>query len=184
MSPREKRLALVTAAVVGAYLLWVVAAAPLLDDLARLDEQAGVTEQALERDRALRERLGVLKDERDALEAALRPPAGEGVVPWFLDHVRDLSRASGFEPTSLRYVRAEPLGEADGPFAELRFELRASVGLDDLQPFLIRLAASERPVRVVSLSVSPRPGGDGEALEVALGLSALAPREVLEERGS
>ena len=95
--------------------------------------------------------------------------------------IRELSREAGFEPTSLRFLRAEPLDprNSDGPFAELRFDLRARTGLDKLTRFSVLLAASDRPLRVIALTVTPRSQGDG--LEANISLAALAPADELLE---
>ena len=70
--------------------------------------------------------------------------------------------------------------EVDGresPYAELRFELKAVLPLDQLQRFLVQLTGSDRPVRVVALGLVPRK----DELETTLTLVALAPRNVLRE---
>lgn len=198
MNAREKRIAGVTAAVVGAGLLWVLGLEPAWAAWAREGDRLTSLQELVRRERELQAELKGLREQRQVLAERLSPGHAEGAIAGFAAFVRGLSRGAGFEPASLRFVRAQALvepGEAapasrsaaaaaaatprGSPFAELRFELRARTSLKALHEFLLKLAASERPVRVVALGISPR--SDGPDLDVDMSLIALAPREALRE---
>lgn len=193
MNARERRLAIVTAAVLGAGGGWALVIEPAWARWSQAAAQARSLERALEAERTIADGLDRLRAERLALDERLRPASSagtDGVVPAFLAHVRALGKDSGFEPSTLRFLGARPLLQADAakrrgarderpPFAELTFELRARTTLDKLTDFLVRLAAEDRPVRVASLGITPRTSGNAE-LDVDLGLVALAPADVLE----
>lgn len=194
MNARERRLAVITAAVLGVGGGWGLVLEPAWARWSQADAEARSLERALEAERSVAQELDALRAERLALDERLRPEASagpDGVVPAFLAHVRALGKESGFEPSTLRFLGARPLVEADAqkrrgaakdekpPFAELTFELRARTTLAKLTDFLVRLASEDRPVRVASLGITPRTGG-GSELDVDLGLVALAPAEVLE----
>jgi hypothetical protein len=181
-------LAIATGLVVGGALFLALILEPTWSEHRELGEQVHTLEQAVLRERALHEQLEALEAERWALAVSLHPPEETPVIPWFIAHVRRLSREAGFEPSSLRYVNTRPLewndasrsrGEAqETPFAELRFELKARTSLAMLQEFLVRLTASPRHVRVVALALAPKQSGSQE-LDANLSLVALAPRELL-----
>lgn len=196
MNAREKRIAGVTAAVVGAGLLWVLGLEPAWAAWTREGDRLTSLQELVRRERELQAELKGLREQRQVLAERLSPGHAEGAIAGFAAFVRGLSRGAGFEPASLRFVRAQALvepGEAapasrsaaaaaaprGSPFAELRFELRARTSLKALHEFLLKLAASERPVRVVTLGISPR--SDGPDLDVDMSLLALAPREALRE---
>lgn len=173
---RERTLAVVTGVVVLGGLTWSQLVEPTWARRASLEEQVFLQEQALARDVIQQRKLVRLRAELLELEESLLPPVGVGPVPWFLSHLEELGRDASFVPSSLRFLRAEPLGQ-DGPYAELRFELRAQSTFEQLEAFLVRLAASPRHVRVVGLGLTPRRGGGD--IDVNLTLVALAPRAVL-----
>ncbi|MBX3467814.1 MAG: hypothetical protein KF878_13095 [Planctomycetes bacterium] len=192
MNARERTLAIVTGVAVAAGGGWGLLVQPAWERWTMADAQARGLEKALEAEESLARGLDRSRKERLELDARLRPEGGEGsaglLAAAFLAHVRALGKASGFEPSTLRQLGARPLFQGDKrraardekpPFAELTFELRARTTLDKLTDFLVRLADSDRAVRVTSMSVTPRPGGGGE-LDVDLGLVALAPADVLQ----
>lgn len=189
MNAREQKLAIATAVIVGGGLLITQVLEPAVKSWRDLQAQAGVLEDAVQRDRELSAKLPKLVKQRKALSDSLRPPQGTGLIPWFIRHVRSTTEKSGFSPASLRFVSTRPLEErqakgrareaAKGPFAELRFELKATTSLQKLQDFLVRLADSKRHVRVVSLALTPPKRG--LQLEANMSLVALAPIDALME---
>lgn len=192
MNQRERRIATLTGAVLGLGLLWTQAIDPALAAFQAEGERLEGLRTLVGRERELCEQLEQKRQERAALAERLAPDtdgAEAGAAAGFAAFVRGLSRAAGFEPGSLRFVRAQALAEAApqapgkppaaSPFAELRFELRARTSLGALQKFLVQLTAAERPVRVVAMGVAPR--SDSTDLDVDLTLLALAPREALRE---
>ncbi|MCO5170308.1 MAG: type II secretion system protein M [Planctomycetes bacterium] len=192
MTGRERTLGIVTGVALALGGGWSLLIQPAWERWTRADAQARSLEQALEAERALARGLDRARKERQELDARLRPEGGEAsaglLAAAFLAHVRALGKASGFEPSTLRQLGARPLFQGDKrrgardekpPFAELTFELRARTTLDKLTDFLVRLADSDRAVRVSSIAVTPRPGGGAE-LDVDLGLVALAPADVLQ----
>lgn len=195
MSPRERAIAAVTGLVLGGALVWTLGVEPALAAYGRDGDRLESLEKLIATERALVAKLeGTadrpgLRGRRELLERRLRPEAAVGHVPGFVAAIRSLSRTAGFEPASIRFVRAQPILEpAAGPgqtpkpsaFAELRFELKARTSLEALHKFLVALCAVERPARVVSLSLAPRT--DGPDLEVDLSILALAPRDALQEK--
>lgn len=187
MNQRERVLAGVTAAVLGVGGFYTLVLEPAWTRWSDADQQARVLEGALARERAQADGLDRVRATRAALDARLRPAEGDPSTA-FVAHARALSGEAGFEPTALRFMGARPLADETkragakdeaAPFAELSFELRARTTLDKLTDFLVRLAASERPVRVASLGVTPRPGSSD--LDVDLGLVALAPADAAAE---
>ena len=178
MTPRERGLAIATGSVLAGAAVFLGWLEPRYQAWKELDDQAAVLEQALERDRERAASVRALADAREELDALLQTPGGASVVPAFIAHIRSLSAGAGFEPEALRYLSAEPLGSGS-PFAELRFELRAKTEPKRLTAFLVALVASERPVRVASVSVTPEP--TGEDVDVSLSLLALVPSSVLRE---
>ncbi len=194
MSPRERILLGVTVAVVGGALTLTLGVEPAVTRWRELSAERARLEEEVERDRALAAALRDLVHERRALLGSLEPPEGQALVPWLIDHLRDLTREAGFEPAALRYVSGRPLpapaptaGSASGsraeagPFAELRFELEARTTLERLQRFCVALAASDRAVRVAAVSLAPeRAGAD---LTANLTLVALAPASAAQEAG-
>lgn len=195
MSPRERAIAAVTGLVLGGALLWTVGIDPAMTAYGKDGDKLASLERLVAAERGLVARLEGKTDEpglrarREALERRLRPEDRVGHVPGFVAAVRSLSRTAGFEPSSIRFVRAQPVLEpAAGPgqpprasaFAELRFELKARTSHDRLHKFLVALTAGERPARVVSLSIAPRT--DGSDLDVDLSLLGLAPRDALQEK--
>ncbi|RMG19112.1 MAG: hypothetical protein D6731_00260 [Planctomycetota bacterium] len=178
LSARERRLAVATLAVVllaGFVSLFVE---PAWRRWTLASGQLAALEEANRRARAQGERLPALREELFRLEEGLLPPAGVTLQAWILRHLESLGAEAEFEPSSLRYLRADPLGES--PYAELRFDLRARASAEQLQEFLLRLAASPRQVRVASLKLTPS-ARDPEVLDVALTLVALAPQVALDD---
>jgi hypothetical protein len=180
VNKRERVLAVATGGVL-VLALGISLVEPALDHWKDLADERAELEDALARSRDMAERLPELRLERAALDARLRSDVGEAVVPGLVALVRELSREAGFLPTSLRFLRAEPLDprQPDGPFAEVRFDLRARTTLQKVTQFGVLLAASERPLRVVSLTLTPR--SQGEGLEVNMSLAALVPADEFEE---
>lgn len=176
LNQRERILGIATATVLAVGAVWSELVEPTWDRWSQQDEERFVLEQAVARDRALRAELSAIGAERRELDTNLRPPESTGLVPWFIEHVRDVASQTKFAPTSLRYLRMDPVGTA-ASYAELRFELRARATTEELQAFLVRLAASKRHVRVVALSVAPRKNSN--SIEVDMTLAALAPGDVL-----
>jgi hypothetical protein len=177
LNQRERMLASATGVVILGGLVFTQLIEPTITEWGQLSDQVFVQEQAVERDQIQQRKLARLREALLELEESLMPPVGVGPIPWFLSHIEELGREASFVPSSLRYLRAEPLG--NGPYAELRFELRAQATSSQLQAFLVQLASSPRHVRVVALGLTPQ-RGDGD-LEVGLTLVALAPRDMLEE---
>lgn len=187
MNARERVLGGITAAVLGVAGVYSLLLEPAWTRWTEADQQARVLESALLRERAQADGLERVRGERAALDARLRPADADPATA-FVAHARALTREAGFEPGTLRFLGARPLtddtkrrGPRDeaAPFAELSFELRARTTLEKLTDFLVRLAASERPVRVAALGLTPRPGSAD--LEVDLSLVALAPADVVEQ---
>lgn len=194
MNQRERRIATVTGVVVGLGLLWTQGIDPALAAYRAEGERLESLRTLVQRERELCESLEQKREQRATLAERLSPAhtdgSESGAAAGFASFLRGLSRAAGFEPGSLRFVRAQALADATplapgqpprpSPFAELRFELRARTQLGALQKFMIQLAAAERPVRVVALGVTPRTDSSTD-LDVDLTLLALAPREALRE---
>lgn len=195
MTPREKKIAVATAAVLtvgGVYSLLLEPAWARWQDA---DALAQVREVSIVRERAQAEGLDALRQARADLDAQLRPVAQtgdleeHGIVPAFLAHIGSLTRGAGFQPSTFRFLGAQPLVEGDARkardavpvFAELTFELKARTTVVRLTDFLVKLAASDRPVRVASLGIAPRTGGGAE-VDVDLNLVALAPTDVLDQK--
>lgn len=193
MTPREKKIGAITAAVLGVGGVYGLLLEPAWARWQDADEQAVVLEQAVVRERAQAEGIDALRKARADLDQQLRPVAlsgvEHGVVPAFLAHIGSLSRGAGFEPSTFRFLGARPLIEGDARkardavpvFAELSFELKARTTLVRLTDFLVKLAASERPVRVASLGITPR-SGSGAEVDLDLNLVALAPTDVLDQK--
>ncbi|MGE0710173.1 MAG: hypothetical protein AB7N76_07530 [Planctomycetota bacterium] len=189
MNAREQKLLFATVVMVGGAALVTQVLEPAFARQAALSEQREVLEQALERERALASRRKTMEARRAEMLKGLTPPKDTSLVPWVMESVRTAAAQCGFKPASLRFVAARPLEEAaaantrartkakqaKGPFIEVRLEMRARVSFRDLQEFLCRLAASERHVRVRSLDVTPRTGGD--PVDAHLELIALAPAD-------
>lgn len=186
LNRREQVLGALTLGVVVLGLLWSQIVEPTWKQLSSADEQVYGFEQSIVRDEIRQRKLARLQTERAALDDNLRPPEGAAMIPWFIAHLRALSQEAKFTPSSLRYLRASPLGatgETPAPYAELRFELKAQATSAQLQSFLVRLAASPRHARVVGLSLVPVRASD--KLDVHVTLVALASSDALEdEEGS
>jgi hypothetical protein len=185
MNARERTLAIATAGVLAIGGAWSLVLDPMLTRWSDLGAKERTLEDEVSRAQQMRNNASRLKHERDALDQRLQT-GDQAVVPAFLAHVRGLTRGAGFEPQNLRYLAARPLGADEkpvargqkapvAPFAELSFQLQARTTLDRLQSFLVDLAASDHPVRVAGLSLTPRPGG--AELDIDLSLVALAPRD-------
>jgi hypothetical protein len=177
-------MALATGVVVGGALLFTQALEPGWARFRELREARSIHEEALESDQALADRLSSIKERKATLWATLAPPPDTSLVPWVMEHVREQASAAGFKPSSLRFVAVRPYGKpqrgrrsakTQPAFLEVRIEVRARVRFKEAQDFLCRLAASDRHVRVQSLDLTPRKGGDRVDLHVQL--LALAPRE-------
>ena len=198
MNQRERALATVTAALVLGGGLWVLGIEPAYARWTELGARLAEAERKLEAERSTGERAGALARTRKELEVTLWPADETPLEPWFIDHVRELSRAAGLEPDSLRAVGARALdppggssarrgsaGRGEEPasaYAELRFELRFTSSMRELTEFLARLAASDRHVRVSSLALTPgRKGGDD--LQANLSLVALVPANAVAVEG-
>lgn len=188
MKARERNLGIATLVIVGGGVLWSLIVEPMWKRLDDLDDQVKGLEQIVARERAVRDGASKLRAERDRLDGRLEPPAGQGAVPWFLAYVRGLTREAGFEAETLRHTGGRPVlpasttatpakNAAPPPpaFTELGFELQARLPLDKLQAFLVRLVTSDRPVRVTSVVLAPRPGTAD--LGCTLTIAALAPVE-------
>lgn len=186
LNRREQILGILTLGVVVIGLLWSQVARPTWDQLVSANEEVYGLEKSIVRDEIRERRLARLETERLVLDDSLRPPEGEAMIPWFIAHLRALGQDAKFTPSSLRYLRASPLGapvsglsEGRAPFAELRFELKAEATPAQLQSFLVRLAASPRHARVVGLSLVPRRAS--QKLDVHVTLLALASSDALED---
>lgn len=185
MNQREKRLAIATGLVLGGAFMFLQVLEPAWKRHEEQQEQRELVESALERERMLSSRIKTLIKRRQELEASLSPGEGESLLPWLMGHVRELAQAAGFQPSSLRFVSAQPLdgpaAKDAGPWTELKLELRVKTSAKELQEFLIRLAASERHLRVRALSMTPDKKGD--QVETTILLLALAPREAVRGLG-
>ena len=175
MNQREKLIAVATGVLLGGGLLLTQVLEPgwaRYQDLSTRHRQAS---RVLESERELVTRVAVLVKRRQKLQETLAPVEGS-LLPWLLGHVRELSQEAGFTPRSLRFVSAQPLDAATKgeTFLELKLELRTKTSPKKLQDFLVRLAASDRHVRVRTLTTVPDPKGEVEA---TLLLLALAPRD-------
>jgi hypothetical protein len=175
VNARERAIAIATAAIVSTVLLWVVVLSPALESYKASGERVDSLTDALRASQDLLSRKPTLVEQRRALDLALAPPgAPTQAIPEFLDRIKSLSEAAGLRPTTLRYLRAEKYETA---FSELRFELRATASLKQLEDFLVRLAADGKYVRVASLSVTPQPNEKDATVTADLSLVALAPPE-------
>jgi hypothetical protein len=194
VTPREKKIAVATAAVLTVGGVYGLLLEPAWARWQEADDQAVVLEQAVVRERTQAEGIDALRKARADLDAQLRPVATigdleHGIVPAFLAHIGTLTRGAGFEPSTFRFLGARPLIEGDARkardavpvFAELTFELKARTTVVRLTDFLVKLAASDRPVRVASLGIAPRSGA-GSEVDVDLNLVALAPTDVLDQK--
>lgn len=175
MTPREKTIALATGAILGSAFLLTQVVEPAWKRYQDLSTRHELNEGILERERALGSRVATLVKDRRAIESTLVAPEGESLLPWLMGHIRELSQAAGFKSRSLRFVSAQGLDgpTAKSPFVEVRLELRVKTSARKLQDFLVRLAASDRHLRVRSLTTVPDAKGQVEA---TLLLLALAPR--------
>ncbi|MBL4850180.1 MAG: hypothetical protein JKY65_32025 [Planctomycetes bacterium] len=175
MTLRERRIAHATWILLGGGLLLTQVVEPGWKRYRDLSQEHELAEGILDRERALATRVVTLVKRRQELQETLAPKEGS-LVPWLMGHVRELSQEAGFKPRSLRFVSAQPLGDAKkaGAFLELKLELRTKTSPKKLQDFLVRLAASERHVRVRSLTTVPDPKG---RIEATLLLLALVPRD-------
>lgn len=186
MTPREQRLAIATATLVGAALVWVVAIEPITTQWGELEAERSRLARAADEDEQAARRLRDLVQERRDFEAGLQAPEGEALVPWLAAHLRELTRIAGFEPSAVRYVGGRPLEteRRDQPsaFAEIRFELRAQATLHELEVFGAELIASDRYVRISSFTFSPA-RGPGDVLDADLTIVALASADVLAQGG-
>jgi len=177
MSPRERRLALITAGVLGIAGLGKYVAAPVVQAWREQGETLAELESTLEGERAMAERLRPLHRERKVWDVQLAPPPG-GLVQELITVLTEETRAAGFSPESVDFVGSAPLGnDPDAPYVELRLELDAKVTLTQLQTYLQRLARIERPLRVDQLTVTPPSKGSAKTLEVQLSLVALTTAE-------
>lgn len=183
MTPREKSIALLTAGILGGALLLSEVVDPAIERYKGLIERQELNVGVLERERALSSRVSTLVKRRRVVQETLVPSEGESLLPWLMGHVRELTQEAGFKSRSLRFVSAQSLDgpTSKSPFVELRLELRVKTSPKKLQDFLVRLAASERHVRVRSLTTVPDPKGQVEA---TLLLLALAPREATRGLGA
>lgn len=193
MTPRERKIAVATAAVLTVGGVYGLLLEPAWARWQAADEQALVLEQGVLRERAQADAIDALRQARADLDRQLRPVAQSGdlehgIVPAFLAHIGSLTRGAGFEPSTFRFLGAQPLLQGDARrsrdavpvFAELTFELKARTTVVRLTDFLVKLAASDRPVRVASLGIAPRTSG--QEVDVDLNLVALAPTDVLDKK--
>lgn len=183
MTPREKKIAIMTGAILGGGLLLTQVVEPGLERYKGLAERQELNQGVLERERALSSRVSVLVKRRRGIQETLVPPEGESLLPWLMGHVRELTQDAGFKSRSLRFVSAQSLDgpSSKSPFVEVRLELRVKTSPKKLQDFLVRLAASDRHIRVRALTTVPDPKGKVEA---TLLLLALAPREAARGLGA
>jgi hypothetical protein len=175
LQPREKQLAIATAIFLIGGGLWTQIVEPAYVTLSKQGDDLYGLERMVQSDREASAKLREVGAARRELAASLQPPEGQALVPWFIAHLRDVASDASFAASSLRFLRTESIGE--GTFAELRFELRARCSSTELQAFLVRLAASNRHVRVVALGVTPRKSGD--SLDIDMTLAALASPDAL-----
>lgn len=180
MNSREMAMAGATGAIVACAFGWTFVIRPTMDrwTSARdhrdaLLDQASKAKELVERKnqiesdrRVISERLGVEGD-------SLFPTRGVAIAD-FVDHLNNLSKAAGFTPRDLKFVRAEQLDA----YAEFRFDLRARAPLRQLVDFLVRMRASERYLRVQAMQIQPKEGGEVEA---DLSLVALVSQDVLDD---
>ncbi len=182
LNSREQILGAATLSVVVVAVLWTQAIEPMWKSLKSSEEQVSLLAESVVRDEIRERKLVRLKAERQELEATLMPPEGEALVPFLIGHLRELTQDAKLTTKSLRYLRPSPLGgttDDDAPYAELRFELKARATSEELQSFLVRLAASPQHVRAVSMRLAPRKRSD--KLDVDLTLVALASSRALKD---
>jgi hypothetical protein len=183
VNARERTLAIATAAVLVVGGGWGLLIEPAWGRWQDAGSRARGLEAALERMRSLRDSLPALQEDRAALDARIGAARSEEVATAFIAELRALTKQAGFEPTTLRSLGGRPLEQGEkkrgapaeqAPFTEVSFELKARTTLDKLTDLLVLLAGTPRPVRVVSLSLSPRQASPD--LEIEVGLVALGPR--------
>jgi hypothetical protein len=177
----EKVLAAVTGVVVSTVVVWSFVVQPTIRSWRDVAEKDDTVRDKLARWKELLGRESRLRADRDAIEVALTPPDDGGAgssapgaaEAGFLEHLRGLTDAAGLKPKDLSYVQTH----AFDAYAELRFALKARAPLKPIQDFLVRMAASPWYLRVESLTISPRDGGEVEA---DMSLIALANKDALE----
>lgn len=182
MNRRETVMAGATGFVVVSALAWTLVARPTIERYRDARDRVEQLHVDLEKANALVKRKSELLGERAAIDRALsQDDALNGVaiqkgaaLDAFLEHIRSLTKAAGFEAKELKYVRAEVLDS----YAELRFELRARAPLKQIQDFLVRMASSDWYLRAQALQVQPREDG---TIEVDFSLVGLASQDALED---
>ena len=103
-----------------------------------------------------KQRLGGMADETEAAQA-------------FVGHIREVCTKSGLVAGDLRFITVD----GKESLRELIFEMKVETQLDKLTDFLDALAASDRPVRVSAMSVTPDQRSLGRQLRVDMRLAAL-----------
>jgi type II secretory pathway component PulM len=176
MNPRERTLALIVGSLVAIMVLWKLVASPVAAKAGELRERAAAASAAIDAEQALWERADAIKA-RDARLFVAKELTDVGTVEAaFLEFVNKSAEDSGVKVASERPSNSVRLAtKTRGPYAEIQVALTGEGTLEALVKFLGKLAAGERPLRVVAASVS-RTDRTG-VLAVNVRLSTVAVRE-------
>ena len=176
MNPRERTLALIVVSLVAVIVLWKLVASPVWAKVGELRQRAAAASAAIDAEQALWERADAIKA-KDARLFVVKDLADVGTVEAaFLEFVNKSAEDSGVKIASERPSNSVHLAtRTRGPYAEIQVALTGEGTLDALVAFLGKLAAGERPLRVVATSVS-RTDRTG-VLAVNVRLSTAAVRE-------
>jgi type II secretory pathway component PulM len=176
MNPRERRLALVVGALFALVVAWKLVASPVTAKAGELRDRAAAAAAAIDAEKALAERADAIKA-RDAQLFTAKDLSDVGAVEaMFLEFVNKSAEESGVKISSERPSNSVHLSTRErGAYAEIQVALTGEGPLDALVKFLGKLAAGERPFRVMAASMS-RTDRAGQ-LSVNMRLSTVAVRE-------
>jgi len=184
VNQREMVMAAATGAIVVTALGWTFVVRPTIDRWTTARDRVETLREQASKAKTLLGRKAELETERARISHVLGADAVLTAADFsnprnsaheaFLDHLDELTKASGFSAADLKYVRTE----AYDAYAELRFELRARAPLGKITDFLVRMTAGEAYLRVQAITIQPKDGGQVEA---DLSLVGLVSQDVLDE---
>jgi len=172
MNTREKRIAIVTGAVIGLLALDAAVVSPLL---ARLSEASAGVEQGqrdlIEADRTFQNALRAKRRWRDLGGNALQSDAS-GAESLLLNRVRDWAQSAGLTLTSLKPER----DEREQGFQKVTIRATGTGTTEQAMRFLYAVQTGDIPARVGDVQLTSRPDGvDDLSLSVGIATIYLPP---------
>ena len=167
---REKLLAIAAGVLVGGLVVSSLIVQPIVTRFREANEQAESLQNDVDGARSMKERLPDTRRDWATEKTRLGGTADEAeAAQAFVGHIREICGKSGLVAGDLRFITVD----GKDSLRELIFEMKVSTQLDKLTDFLEALAASERPVRVSAMSVTPDQRSQGRELRVDMRLAAL-----------